>query len=107
MQWPQKMESREMKEYRLSAWPELSAPFDRIAYRRMATDMSHRYMSLDQLLESSGVKRHEVRAFIEMLATQGLLVERNCFPSASNFSPLRPLADWLRRAFSTSAQFGR
>ncbi len=90
-----------MKEYRLAAWPELTPPFDRIAYRRMASDMSHRYVTLAQLVESSGLKRHEVRTFIEMLATQGLLTERDCNSSASQFWSLRPLGGWFRRAISS------
>jgi biotin operon repressor len=92
-----------MKEYRLAAWPELTPPFDRIAYRRMASDMSHRYVSLEQLVDSSGLKRHEVRAFIEMLAAQGLLTERSGFHSNSHFWSLRPLSIWLRRTISSGA----
>ena len=43
-----------MKEYRLAAWPQLRPPFDKIAYRRMLSDMSHRYMTLAQLVGDSG-----------------------------------------------------
>ena len=56
-----------MKEYRLVAWPQLRPPFDRIAYRRMLSDMSHRHMSVTQLAECSGIRRHEVRAFLMTL----------------------------------------
>ena len=40
-----------MKEYRLAAWPQLRAPFDRMAHRRMLSDMSQRHMTLAQLVE--------------------------------------------------------
>ena len=56
-----------MKQYRLAAWPQLRAPFDRIGHRRMLSDMSQRHLSLSQLVESSGLRRHEVRAFLGML----------------------------------------
>ena len=91
-----------MKEYRLAAWPQLRAPFDRIAYRRMLSDMSHRHMSLAQLVECSGIRRHEVRAFIEMLESRGLIAERDAVEPDSLFGSLRPLGGWLRRALSTS-----
>lgn len=91
-----------MKEYRLAAWPQLRAPFDRIAYRRMLSDMSHRHMTLAQLVEASGVRRQEVRVFIEMLDAKGLIAERDVSAPDSLFGSLRPLGGWLRRALSTA-----
>jgi hypothetical protein len=91
-----------MKEYRLAAWPQLRAPFDRIAYRRMLSDMSHRHMSLAQLVEASGARRHEVRVFIDMLDAQGLIAEREAAMPDSLFGSLRPLGGWLRRALASS-----
>ena len=90
-----------MKEYRLAAWPELAPPYHRTAYRRMLSDMSHRYVTLPQLSETSGLKRHEVRAFVSMLETRGLLVERDSAVPDSLFGSLRPLGGWLRRAISS------
>lgn len=87
-----------MKEYRLAAWPELRAPFDRMAHRRMLTDMSHRHMTLGQLVECSGARRNEVRAFLAMLELRGLVTLREAKAVRSRFDPLRPLVDWLRRA---------
>jgi hypothetical protein len=91
-----------MKEYRLAAWPQLRPPFDRIAYRRMLSDMSHRHMTLAQLMECSGVKRQEVRTFIEMLDARDLLIEREAAPVDSLFGSLRPLGGWLRRALAAT-----
>ena len=65
-----------MKEYRLAAWPELTAPFDRTAFRRMLSDMSHRHMSLAQLVGASGIRRQEVRDFIDMLVARGVISQR-------------------------------
>jgi biotin operon repressor len=91
-----------MKEYRLTAWPELSPPFHRTAYRRMASDMSHRFMTLPQLADLSGLKRLEVRHFIEMLEGRGLLIERESLAPDSQFWSLRPLGGWIRRAIAAS-----
>ena len=89
-----------MKEYRLVAWPQLRPPFDRIAYRRMLSDMSHRHMSVTQLAECSGIRRHEVRAFLEMLDARELIAERDAAVPDSLFGSLRPLGGWLRRALA-------
>jgi hypothetical protein len=95
-----------MKEYRLAAWPELSPPFHRTAYRRMASDMSQRYMSVAQLADVSGLRRAEVRHFVDMLEGKGILLERECMTPDAQFWSLRPLGGWLRRAISAS-QTGR
>lgn len=95
-----------MKEYRLTAWPELAPPFHRTAYRRMLSDMSQRFMTLAQLAHASGLKRHAVRSFLEMLESRKVLVERECMSAASQFWSLRPLGGWIRRAIS-SAPSGR
>jgi hypothetical protein len=94
-----------MKEYRLASWPELAPPYHRTAYRRMASDMSHRYMTLAQLAESSGLKRQEVRGFVEMLEARGCVKERECMTPDAQFWSLRPLGGWIRRAIAS--QVGR
>ena len=91
-----------MKEYRLVAWPQLRPPFDRIAYRRMLSDMSHRHMTLAQLVECSGIRRHEVRSFLDMLESRQLLAEREAPAVDSLFGSLRPLGGWLRRALAAT-----
>ena len=88
-----------MKEYRLVAWPQLRAPYDRIAYRRMLSDMSHRYLTLGQLADSGGVRRQEVKAFLAMLAVKEQVIAREAPVSESLFGSLRPLGGWLRRAW--------
>src|SRR3990167_4413310 len=90
-----------MKEYRLTAWPDLTPPYHRTAYRRMASDMSHRFMTLAQLADTSGLRRMEVRHFVDMLEGRGLLVERESMLPESQFWSLRPLGGWLKRAMSS------
>jgi hypothetical protein len=89
-----------MKQYRLTAWPQLRPPFDKMPYRRLLNAMSLRHVSLAQLVETSGLRRAEVRAFLDMLAGEKLLLEREGEPADSLFGSLRPLGGWLRRTFS-------
>ena len=88
-----------MKTYRLAAWPQLRPPFDKIAYRRMLSDMSQRHVSVAQLVDTSGLRRSEVRQFLDMLGAEHLLSERERVEPDSLFGSLRPLGGWLRRAF--------
>jgi len=90
-----------MKEFKLAAWPELPASYHRTVYRRMLSDMSHRYMSVQQLVLSSGATKLEVRMFMQMLAERGLLREREGEPD-SIFDSLRPISEWIRRTISGS-----
>jgi hypothetical protein len=93
-----------MKEYRLAAWPDLEAPYHRIGYRRMLSDMSQRFVSPARLARSSGLARAEVREFIEMLEGRGLLWEREVAGEPDSlFGSLRPLGGWIRRTFALHA----
>ena len=93
-----------MKEYRLAAWPDLGVPYHRTAHRRMLSDMSHRYVSLAQLVATSGLSRNEVRQFIRMLEEHGLLAQRDGAEPDSIFGSLRPLGGWLRRALTPAPE---
>jgi hypothetical protein len=88
-------------EFKLSAWPELAAPYHRTPYRRMLCDMSHRYVSMRHLVEVSGLGRQEVRAFIDMLASRQLLLQREGRRPDSIFASLEPLRGWIKRTIST------
>ena len=92
-----------MKEYRLIAWTELPAAFDRMAHRRMLSDLSHRFMTVQQLVRVSGLRKPEVQQFIELLDGRGLLLEQEVgnpdttAPDSRLAETLRPLGGWLRR----------
>ncbi len=88
-----------MKEYRLLAWPEHSAEFQRTGHRRVLSEMSLRFMSLAQLADASGLKKSDVRAFVEMLDGRGLVSERDATAPDSFLDSIRPLG-WLRRAIA-------
>jgi hypothetical protein len=91
-----------MKEYRLTAWAELPAPFQSTAHRRMLSDLSHRYMSVSQLMSCSGIRRQDVCQFLEALGSRNLLIERELFLSDSLLNSVRPLGDWIRRKLNLS-----
>jgi len=85
-----------MKEYKLAAWPDLPSTFHRTSYRRMLSDMSHRHVTVQQLMTGSGATRMEVRLFLQMLAERGLLREREVLRTEDSlFGALGP---WFRRA---------
>lgn len=90
-----------MKEYRLLAWPELSADYQRTGHRRALSEMSLRYMTLSQLAEVSGLKKIEVRVFIDMLEGSSVIAERDSAAADSFLDSISPLA-WLRRAISSN-----
>jgi hypothetical protein len=86
-----------MKEYRLLAWPELPAEYRRTAHRRVLSEMSQRFVSVPKLVEVSGLKKAELRAFIELLEIRDVLADRDTTAPDSFLDSLRPLG-WLRRA---------
>ncbi|HEX7438675.1 MAG TPA: hypothetical protein VF319_01135 [Caldimonas sp.] len=87
-----------MKEYRLVSWPEMPVQFQRIGHRRILGAMSHRHLTVAQLVECSGLRRPDVLLLIQMLETEGHVAIREA-PSAE-IAP-RPLG-WLRRALATA-----
>jgi hypothetical protein len=91
-----------MKHYKLTAWPELQAPFHGSAYRRMLCDMSHRYVSFQHLVSVSGLSRGDVRQFIEMLDTKDLVAEQEASREPDSiFDSLKPIGAWLYSALTT------
>jgi predicted transcriptional regulator len=92
-----------MKEYRLVAWPELRPPHDRTVYRRMLSDMSHRHLTVWQLVAASGLRRPEVQGFIDFLRTRDLVIERER-RAAGLHDTLAPMLAWLQRTWQAAAR---
>jgi hypothetical protein len=88
-----------MKQYKLAAWPEVPATYHRTVYRRMLSDMSHRYMSISALVLSSGASKVEVRQFLQTLDDMGVLVDREEDSDSFFDTTIRPVGDWLRTVF--------
>ncbi len=65
-----------MNEFRLSGWPDLPSAFDRIGYSRALSQLSHRYLTLEQITKASGLSRGQAGELIDLLDDQGCLVQR-------------------------------
>lgn len=91
-----------MKQYKLSAWPDLPAGFHRTAYRRMLHQMSHRHVTVRQLMAESGLARSAVIQFLDTLSERELLDERQHAAPPTALGKLLPMALW-RRAFATQS----
>jgi hypothetical protein len=91
-----------MKEYRLASWPEMPVQFQRTGHRRILGAMSHRHLTVAQLVECSGLRRPDVLLFIQMLEAEGHVAIRET--ANAETAPRR--LGWLRRALAT-AQDGR
>ncbi len=93
-----------MKEYKLVSLPHRIHSFDRIVFRRILSDLSHRHLTFAELVTSSGLKRQEVRKFLLALQSHGLLEERDCeldFSSPPAFwGWLLQAPSWLRRTLT-------
>jgi hypothetical protein len=92
-----------MKEYRLVSWPELRHPHERTAHRRMLSDMSHRHLTVWQMVATSGLRRAEVQEFVEFLCGQGLVIERER-RAASLYDRLAPVLAWVQRTWHAAAR---
>ncbi|HEX4234606.1 MAG TPA: hypothetical protein VH041_09865 [Caldimonas sp.] len=66
------------------------------------SEMSQRYVSVAKLVEVSGLKKGELRAFIEMLDGRAVLADRDTTAPDSFLDSIRPLGGWLRRAIGPS-----
>ncbi|MEP7057952.1 MAG: hypothetical protein ABI809_09310 [Caldimonas sp.] len=93
-----------MKEYRLASWPELPGQFRHAGHRRILSDMSHRHLTIAQLVECSGLKRHEVVRFVDSLEAGGHVSGRKATPDLALLRWLRQLPVRLRRAVGGAAR---
>lgn len=91
-----------MKEYRLASWPELPGQFRHAGHRRILSDMSHRHLTIAQLVECSGLKRQEVVRFVDSLEAGGHVSGRNAVTELVVLRWLRQFPGWLRRAFGAA-----
>jgi predicted Rossmann fold nucleotide-binding protein DprA/Smf involved in DNA uptake len=86
-----------MKEYRLTAWTDARAPFNSAAYRRILSDLSHRYLSVETIADNSGIRRQEISQFLATLERRGLLLERELFAPQHEDIPSNPLSALWRK----------
>ena len=74
-----------MKQYKLTAWPDLSPRFQKTTMRRVVSELSQRFVSVRDLARSSGAPSREVEELISKLAKDGMLMTRDA-PQSVNQS---------------------
>jgi predicted transcriptional regulator YheO len=80
-----------MKQYKLTAWPELSPRFQKTTMRRVVSELSQRFVSARDLARSSGASIREVEELVEKLAKDGMLMTREAPQSVAGSQSWR---DW-------------
>jgi len=72
-----------MKQYKLTAWPELPTRFQKTPLRRVVSELTQRFASARDLARSSGAPVREVSELISHLNQAGLLMSRDAPLSVS------------------------
>ena len=65
-----------MKQYKLTAWPDLAPRFQKTTMRRVVSELSQRFVSVRDLARSSGASAREVEELIVKLEKDGMLMTR-------------------------------
>ena len=65
-----------MKQYKLTAWPELPPRFQKTTMRRVVSELSQRFVSVRDLARSSGASIRDVEELIAKLEKDGMLMTR-------------------------------
>jgi hypothetical protein len=66
-----------MKQYKLTAWPDLSPRFQKTTMRRVVSELSQRFVSTRDLSRSSGASSREIEELIAKLDKDGMLMTRD------------------------------
>ena len=65
-----------MKQYKLTAWPDLPPRFQKTAMRRIVSELSQRFVSVRDLTRSCGASARDVEELIAKLDKDGMLMTR-------------------------------
>jgi hypothetical protein len=74
-----------MKQYKLTAWPELPPRFQKTTMRRVVSELSQRFVSVRDLARSSGASARDIEDLIAKLEKDGMLMLR-AMPASLNQS---------------------
>ena len=89
-----------MKQYKLTAWPELPTRFQKTTMRRVVSELSQRFVSARDLARSSGAPSRDVDELIEHLNKKGLLMTRDApqsvGPSWREWGPVAAVRELVR-----------
>ena len=93
-----------MKQYKLTAWPDLPPRFKSTAMRRVVSELTQRFASARDLSRSSGAPQRDIEALIELLISEGMLMARDAPQSVTGAQGWR---DWWPVAALIGAVRGR
>jgi len=65
-----------MKQYKLTAWPELPPRFQKTTMRRVVSELSQRFVSVRDLARSSGASTRDIEELVAKLEKDGMLMTR-------------------------------
>jgi hypothetical protein len=65
-----------MKQYKLTAWPDLPSQFQKTTMRRVVSELSQRFVSVRDLARSSGASVRDVEELVAKLEKDGMLMTR-------------------------------
>ena len=65
-----------MKQYKITAWPELSPRFQNTTMRRVVSELSQRFVSVRDVARSSGASARDVEELLARLDKDGMLMTR-------------------------------
>ena len=65
-----------MKQYKLTAWPDLPPRFQKTTMRRVVSELSQRFVSVRDLARSSGASARDIEELIGKLEKDGMLMTR-------------------------------
>jgi hypothetical protein len=65
-----------MKQYKLTAWPDLGPRFQNTAMRRVVSELTQRFASVRDLARSSGAPGRDIESLIAKLEKDGMLMAR-------------------------------
>jgi len=65
-----------MKQYKLTAWPDLPPRFQKTTMRRVVSELSQRFVSVRDLARSSGASSRDIEELIGALEKDGMLMTR-------------------------------
>ena len=65
-----------MKQYKLTAWPELAPRFQNTTMRRVVSELSQRFVSVRDVARSSGASARDVEELLAKLDKDGMLMTR-------------------------------
>jgi hypothetical protein len=89
-----------MKQYKLTAWPELPPRLQKTPMRRIVSELSQRFASPRELARSSGANPRDIDDLIAWLGEAGLLMERDAPAAAATawqrWMPLQALRGAVR-----------